>query len=237
MKEKIKRLFAPVAEYYRELRPSTIRQKRYRHILLLLYWAVYGLMFLGVERIFPLFFDIHYTAVWCPLDELIPFCEWFVFPYYFWFVFLIVPGLIWFLWEPDAFRHFMWSVMITYTIGVIIFLVFPNKQELRPMEFTRDNFMVDIVRNLYNFDTNTNVCPSIHVLGSVAAMFGLLDCRRLQKPWFKFAVVIAALLICASTVFMKQHSVLDVIAAVPLCLLGHYLCYHRAEAPSTATAH
>lgn len=56
MKEKIKRLFAPVIDYYRDLRPATVRQKRYRHILLLLYWAIYGLMFLGVERIFPLFF-------------------------------------------------------------------------------------------------------------------------------------------------------------------------------------
>ena len=55
MKEKIKRLFAPVIDYYRDLRPSTVRQKRYRHILLLLYWAVYGLMFLGVERIFPIY--------------------------------------------------------------------------------------------------------------------------------------------------------------------------------------
>ena len=95
MKEACKRLFAPVVDYYRDLRPSTLREKRYRHIFLLLYWAVYGLMFLGVERIFPLFFDIHYTAVWCPLDDLIPFCEWFVFPYYFWFAFLIVPGAIW----------------------------------------------------------------------------------------------------------------------------------------------
>lgn len=97
--------------------------------------------------------------------------------------------------------------------------------------------MFSFVERFYSFDTNTNVCPSIHVLGSVAAMLGLIDCQRLQKPRFKLFAVIAALLICVSTVFMKQHSVLDVIAAAPLCLLGHYLCYYRAEVPSTAAAH
>ena len=58
-------------------------------------------------------------------------------------------------------------------------------------------------------------------------MFGLLDCRKLQKPWVKFAVCVMALLICASTVFMKQHSILDVLCALPVCALGWWLCYGR----------
>ena len=239
MKEKIKRLFAPVIDYYRDLRPSTVRQKRYRHILLLLYWAIYGLMFLGVERIFPLFFDIHYTAVWCPLDELIPFCEWFVFPYYFWFVFLIVPGLIWFLWEPEAFRHFMWSVIITYTIGVVIFLVFPNKQELRPVDFARDNFMVEIVRRLYNFDTNTNVCPSIHVLGAFCVQFAAMKSRIFAGWRWQLAFWISTILISISTIFLRQHSVLDILAALVIvlfCYVVQFILYPRLREKRTQAA-
>ena len=230
MKEKIRRLFSPVVAYYRDLRPATIREKRYRHILLLLYWAVYGLMFLGVERIFPLFFDIHYTAVWCPLDDLIPFCEWFVFPYYLWFVFLILPGVIWFLWEPDVFSHFMWSVILTYSIGVLIFLVFPNKQELRPVAFDRDNFMTRIVQRLYQFDTNTNVCPSIHVLGAFCVQFAAMKSRIFRGWRWQTVFWILTVFISVSTVFLRQHSVIDIfvaLAVAALCYLGQFVLYPR----------
>ena len=37
--------------------------------------------------------------------------------------------------------------------------------------------MVDIVRKLYNFDTNTNVCPSIHVLGAFCVQFAAMKSR------------------------------------------------------------
>lgn len=230
MKEKIRRLFSPVVAYYRDLRPATVREKRYRHILLLLYWAVYGLMFLGVERIFPLFFDIHYTAVWCPLDDLIPFCEWFVFPYYLWFAFLILPGVIWFLWEPDVFSHFMWSVILTYSIGVLIFLVFPNKQELRPVAFDRDNFMTRIVQRLYQFDTNTNVCPSIHVLGAFCVQFAAMKSRIFRGWRWQTVFWILTVFISVSTVFLRQHSVIDIfvaLAVAALCYLGQFVLYPR----------
>lgn len=230
MKEKLRRLFAPVIAYYRDLRPRTLTQPRYRHILLLLYWAFYGPMFLAVERLFPKWFDITYTAVWCPLDDLIPFCEWFVFPYYFWFAFLIVPGVIWFLWEPRSMANFMWSTIITYTIGVIIFLVFPNKQELRPIAFERDNFMIDIVRYLYDFDTNTNVCPSIHVLGAFTVQFAAMKSKIFSGWKWQTAFWICTILISVSTVFLRQHSVIDIFAALAVaavCYLLQYVLYPR----------
>ncbi len=237
MKEKLKALFAPVVDNYRDLRPSTLCEERYRHIFLLIYWFVYGFMFLGVERLFPKFFDITYTPVRCPLDDSIPLCEWFVFPYYLWFAFLIVPGLIWFLWEPKAFRHFMWSIMITYTIGVIIFLAFPNCQKLRPTEFTRDNFMIDIVKNLYNFDTDTNVFPSIHVLGAVSVQFAAMKSKIFAGWKWQTTFWILTILISISTVFLRQHSVLDILGAVAVsvfCYLVQYVIYPRVKRHSDA---
>lgn len=48
---------------------------------------------------------------------------------------------------------------------MLIYLVFPTCQDLRPTQFARDNILTRFVAWFYNFDTNTNVCPSIHVLG------------------------------------------------------------------------
>ena len=173
----------------------------------------------------------------CALDDAIPFSEWALIPYLLWFVYLIGALAYTFFQDVPAFRRMMRFVIVTYTAATVVYFIYPTQQLLRPEAFAHDNALTRAVAWFYTFDTNTNVCPSIHVLGSVAAMFGLLDCRKLQKPWVKFAVCVIALLICASTVFMKQHSILDVLAAVPLCLLGHYLCYQRADEPSTAAVH
>lgn len=219
---------------YRNFRLSKINTDEFRHVKLLIFWPLFGMMFSFVERFYKVG---SYHVMHCALDDVIPFCEWFLIPYLFWFVYLIGTLVYTFFFDVPAFKKMMRFIICTYTITMVIYLLFPTCQELRPEVFPRDNVLTGFIGRFYSFDTNTNVCPSIHVLGSVAAMLGLIDCQRLQKPRFKLFAVIAALLICVSTVFMKQHSVLDVIAAVPLCLLGHYLCYYRAEAPSTAAAH
>ena len=219
---------------YRQFRLRKLNTPEFSHVWLLLFWPVFGLLFSYAERFYPV---AHYFEMHCALDDLIPFNEWFLIPYLFWFVYLIGAVAYTFFFDVPGFRRMMHFVMITYSVTLIIYFLFPTCQMLRPEVFPRDNALTRFIAGFYVFDTNTNVCPSIHVLGSVAAMLGLLDCRRLQRPRFKLFAVIAALLICVSTVFMKQHSVLDVIAAVPLCLLGHYLCYYRAEVPSTAAAH
>ena len=94
-------------------------------------------------------------------------------------------------------------------------------QALRPVEFTRDNWMIDIVRGLYDFDTNTNVCPSIHVLGSLAAGFAGLHSKTLKGWGWKLFFVLSMVFISLSTVFLKQHSILDVFAALALAAI----CY------------
>ncbi len=64
---------------------------------------------------------------------------------------------------------------------------------------------------IYSADTNTNVCPSMHVIGSFAAMFGVFDCKKLRKTVAApIVAVLLTLLVSASTVLVKQHSIVDV---------------------------
>ena len=218
MKEKLKKAFAPVVEYYRDLRPRNITSRKYNHLLLLLYWAVFGFLFLAVERLFPVWFPAHYNidayySVSCVADSYIPFHESFVIPYYYWFAFLAVPAFYFGLWEPRAFRDFQWAIILTYSVTIIIYFIWPTKQDLRPDVFPRDNLLTDIAKHLYNFDTNTNVCPSIHVLGSLSVMFAGLHSRTLRGWGWKLFFVLSTVWISMSTVFLKQHSLIDVIAA------------------------
>jgi membrane-associated phospholipid phosphatase len=79
----------------------------------------------------------------------------------------------------------------------------------------RDNIFTHMVRGLYSIDTPTNVMPSIHVYNTIGICFGLG-----RTDWFKrhkkinAASFIIGFLIIISTVFIKQHGLLDVGLAI-----------------------
>ncbi len=211
----------PVIDY-RKISLHGICKGEFSHLKLLLYWPVFGLFFLFVERFYRV--DTYYP-MYCPLDDRIPFCEWFLIPYFFWFVYLVGMLLYTLFYDIGGFRRMMKYIMITYSAAMIVYLIFPTCQELRPTEFVRDNLLTEVIRRFYLFDTNTNVCPSIHVIGSLAVMEAALWSDTIRSKGVKWGFVVAAVLICISTVFLKQHSVIDLLAALPLCLVAHFLCY------------
>nr|WP_272507411.1 phosphatase PAP2 family protein [Clostridium aestuarii] len=70
---------------------------------------------------------------------------------------------------------------------------------------------------IYSVDPPTNVCPSIHVINSVAVNAVVWNSSLFSNnKKVKFLSVTAMVLICASTMFIKQHSVIDVIAGITL---------------------
>ena len=73
---------------FRRFRFSKLNTDEFRHLKLLIFWPIFGLFFTFVER----FYNVgHYYSMHCPLDDMIPFCEWFLIPYLLWFVYLIGP--------------------------------------------------------------------------------------------------------------------------------------------------
>lgn len=212
---------------YRKLRLHNLNSPEFRHLWLLLFWPVFGILFAMVEKDV---FNPVYTPVWCPLDDRIPFCEWFLIPYLFWFVFLVGMHLYLLLFDVPAFRRFMYYIMITYGVTMAIYLIYPTCQELRPEEFARDNFLTRFMAAFYAFDTNTNVCPSIHVEGSIAVALAAWDTPRFQTPLWRTVFMGTALLISVATVFVKQHSVLDVFWALVLCAAAWVVVYGIPEA-------
>lgn len=188
---------APVVDY-RRFRFSKLNTPEFRHLKYLLYWPVYGLMFLTVER---LWIRESYYPIHCPLDDWIPLCEYFLIPYLFWFVFLVGIHVYTLLYDTDAFVKLMKFIIVSYTLTTLINILFPNCQELRPVAFERDNLFTRFLAGFYRFDTNTNVCPSLHVIGSVAVAVCAWKSRDFStKPW-RIAFCTVAVLISISTVF------------------------------------
>lgn len=209
---------------YRKFRFHKLNTPEFEHLKYLLFWPIYGLLFLTVER---LWIRESYTPISCGLDSQIPFCEYFLIPYLFWFVFLIGIHVYTLLFDVDSFKKLMQFIIITYFTTILIYMVFPNCQELRPVVFERDNLFTRFLTGFYQFDTNTNVCPSIHVIGSVAVMLCGWNSKHFHTAGWRFIFVVLTILISISTVFLKQHSILDVAAAIPVCLLGYMIVYRK----------
>ena len=97
------------------------------------------------------------------------------------------------------------------TIFVIISIIRPNGHLLRTRIFEDNNIFTEIVKKLYLIDTSTNVFPSIHVFNSVGTHITLSKNERIKKhKGFMNCSLVLCILIILSTVFLKQHSTLDV---------------------------
>ncbi len=221
---------------YRSFRPSLINTPKFSHLKYLLYWPIYGIAFALLERGVK---GRTYYPVESALDSCIPFCEYFLIPYMLWFVYLVGGVFYGCLFDVRAFKRYMQFVMLTYTVTVIIYMIFPTCQNLRPTTFENDNFFTRFIAGFYVFDTNTNVCPSIHVLGAVAVSYGAWNSKHFGSYMWRVIFSIATVFISLSTVFMKQHSIIDVFASAILCAVAVPICQkieQRSERRSCAKA-
>lgn len=208
---------------YREFRLSKINEPRFSHLKLLLGWVGYFILFFLTENLIPA--EICYP-VHCALDDAIPFCEVFIIPYVGWY-FLIIYSLGYFLlYNVDSFMRLQTYFIIMQVTAISIFVLFPTRQDLRPVLFERDNLLTRCVGFLYSIDTNTGVCPSMHVAISLGMASVWLKQRDVSGLWKTF-VVAAVILICLSTVFLKQHSVVDFFVALPVCLLAEVMVFGK----------
>ena len=196
----------------------------YKHLLYALILPLYLVLFFYAEHTVTAACD--YWVSYIKLDDYIPVVEQFIVCYYLWYPLLGAVGLYLIFRDANGFKRYMTYIGVAFSITVLFCLVFPNGQNLRPTEFAHDNVFVSMVKGIYSADTNTNVCPSVHVVGCFAAVFGVYDCERLKnKKLLKAFVTVISFLISISTVFVKQHSLLDIIVAVPYSMLMWFLVY------------
>ena len=191
-----------------------------RETWLLLYFPVYLILYLTAEH----FITSDYWVSYCAMDAWVPFVKEFVYAYILWFPYMVGATLWLFVRDRRAFVRYAVFAMIGMTACYAIYFLFPSGQELRPDAVEGSGLSAMIMRIIYSADTNTNVFPSMHVVGTLIAMAGLWDTDSLSRA-AKWVLMVAGLLIIVSTVFVKQHSVLDVLSGVALCALVYPLVY------------
>lgn len=199
--------------------------KKYNHIWTILYAFIYVPWFLWLEA--NIITD--YTPIHTWIDDVIPFCEYFIIPYFIWFFYVAAGMIFLFLTSKKDYYKACMFLFTGMTLFLIICTIYPNGQDLRVTISDTDNFFAQAVNSIYKTDTNTNVFPSIHVFNSLGIMIGVVKSEWLKGKLYANAVkaisIIFTILISLSTVFLKQHSFIDVIGAVIMAIVLYYIVY------------
>ena len=92
-----------------------------------------------------------------------------------------------------------------------------------------NSFLTGLIKGLYLKDTATNVFPSIHVYNTIGIMISYFFNKN--KLYFsiihKNIIIILGVLIILSTMFVKQHSIIDVIGGFTMSYLFYKLFYNE----------
>ena len=210
----------PVVDY-REFSLSRLNEPRFAHLRLLGGWIVYLVLYFITENLIPV---ERCHVIHCALDDVIPFNEGFLVFYCYWY-FLLAGSLLYFLlYDVLSFKRLQIYIMITQAVAMATYIIYPSVQLLRPDTFARDNLLTRLAAFIYAFDTPTGVCPSLHV-GYSLGIASVWCHRRDSSLVWKCLMIFSAVAISLSTAFVKQHSVVDIFAALPVGLLAEYLVF------------
>lgn len=197
-------------------------------ILPVVYGILYMCAFYYVEhRYTPNLYIVHMA-----IDDYIPFCEFFVIPYFMWFGYIAITVLVFMFLDRSDYYKLCVMLGVGMTLFLIISYLIPNGHMLRPDSFERDNIFVHMVQSLYKVDTPTNLFPSIHCYNSIVAHIAISRSRQLKnKKWIQTGSFILCVSIILSTVFIKQHSVFDLLTAFGLAAIMYAIVYGRKSDP------
>lgn len=197
--------------------------EKYHHAIpAIMYFIIYMAWFSYIET----HRAASYQVIHMSLDDKIPFCEFFIVPYLIWFGYVAAIVVYLFFKDKGGYYNAFTFLMTGMTVFLVISTLYPNVQHLRPYIMPRDNIFADMVRILYKTDTPTNLWPSIHVYNSIGVYIAVAHDEILgRNKYIKRGSFVLTTLIILSTMFLKQHSVFDVMTAFIMAAIVYVMVY------------
>ncbi len=170
------------------------------------------------------------------LDTAIPFVPEMVLFYVYLFYPLVILTMLYFAFVEYKKGYALgWSLVAINGIAVLVYIVFPvstfwYRQELlaNPMV---GNFWATQVYNTFANDTSFNCFPSLHAAVSTICFFTWFQYSKTKPSTVTKATAFLALFITVgvvlSTLFIKQHYIVDEIAGITLALVVGVLVFRK----------
>ncbi|WP_278427981.1 phosphatase PAP2 family protein, partial [Clostridium cochlearium] len=146
------------------------------------------------------------------IDNTIPFIKEFIIPYILWYPFIALSLLFICLKDLKVYYRTLITLNLCLLSCYLIYYFFQTTVP-RPAIYGNDIFSF-LTLLVYKFDKPFNCFPSIHVVTSYLMIKGInsIDCSKK----IRHLVIFMSILIIVSTLFIKQHVILDVISAILL---------------------
>jgi membrane-associated phospholipid phosphatase len=138
-------------------------------------------------------------------------------PLYLWLI--LLPVFV--IQQQEHIRRTVLAYLMVWTSAYVVFLMYPTIAS-RPEEVSGPGFAIWGLRFLYDADPPYNCFPSLHVAHSFVSAFAS---ARVNRPLGVIAILAAAL-VGVSTLFTKQHYVLDVVAGALLATVAYLVFLH-----------
>lgn len=145
------------------------------------------------------------------LDTMIPFLPIFIVPYIVWYAFIL--GYLIYFWYKDI-SVYLKTLSVIVIGELVCFVIYFYFQTTVPRpKLVGDGILVDLVGMIYSHDQPFNAFPSIHVLTTFAIILGNINIRNKHIFHSVFVSVMGSMIII-STLFVKQHYILDMFASM-----------------------
>ena len=170
---------------------------------------VHFLIFFGTK---PLTANAVHHSIPVPFENAIPFAPEWVTVYTATFIFWLLGLAVCMTRERERCFRMCTGIYIAELICAVFFVAMPTVI-VRP-EATGGVYYDRLLAQLYAADQPTNLFPSMHCMFAYMVFRGFMI-AKLDKPVIIGSGLFAAL-VCASTVFVKQHFLLDTFAGIIL---------------------
>lgn len=173
------------------------------------------LLYFGCE-----FFQSKIHDVKRPVDDKIPFLPWTVLPYCFWFPMIVFYPLIVFRTDPHSYCGYLTTMVMEIVLSIVCYLIYPTSfQRPVPPDGFWGKFMKFVYHSSYR---GLNCAPSLHCSSCFLVICVSFTCAGMSL-WVRGFTVSIAIMIVLSTLTTKQHTLIDVLTAVPLFLISRIL--------------
>lgn len=153
-----------------------------------------------------------------PLDDKIPFCNFFIVFYVIAYAAWVIQWLFYAAEGEPILTKYVRAEIMGKVVSLIIFILLPVTT-VRPAD-TGSGVFGWITALIYSLDSPTRLFPSMHCLLTWLWFRAVLEAKDMTRGVKVFTGVLTVL-ICASTLYVKQHLFLDVpggILLAELCL-------------------
>jgi membrane-associated phospholipid phosphatase len=157
---------------------------------------------------------LHVPAL--PIDRMLPLVPAWMVVYGSLYLFALLPLLV--VRDAELLRRTMKSYVLVMLVAYAGFIAYPTIGP-RPNEVAAGGFAAWCLRLVYSLDQPYNCFPSLHVAHSFVSAFA---CWRVHKGVGRMALLWASL-VGLSTLFTKQHYVVDVIGGALIAGLAYVL--------------